>query len=198
MLLLLENSQIGIICAVFWPQYCSDRRDRQPVRPCTRHQDKTDSLMHLSLFCPIKSTLKPKQLMSVDKWFRSGQLRLQQWFTTNTLYDVFLLHSHYISYVTACPMMSERVASNYFVMLLKDIVYTVIRPQTVTQQTLHLWSHKDLPALGAQVQHKTLKTIKYNAVNYKRITMTTINMKLFCFNSSLKLLKMPFFLTASA
>lgn len=79
-------------------------------------------------------------------------------------------------------MMSERVASNYLVMLLKDIVNTVIRSQTVTQQPLHLWSRKDLPALGAQAQHKTLKTNKYNAVNYKK--NNDYNMKLFFFNSA--------------
>lgn len=72
--ILLEN-WIGIICAVFWPRYCSDRRDRQPVRPCTRPQDKTGSLMHLSVFLHDKINSETK---TIDVSWQVIQIRSAQ------------------------------------------------------------------------------------------------------------------------
>lgn len=70
--------------------------------------------------------------------------------------DVFILHSHYIRYVTALPGMSERVASNYLVMLLKDMVNTVIRSQTVAHSHSK-YSIFDLIKVSRLLGHKRRK-----------------------------------------
>lgn len=78
--------------------------------------------------------------------------------------------------------MSQHVASNDFVMLLKDIINTVIRSQTHGKHSI-----VDLMKISQLRRHKrsirTLKANNCNAVSYKK-TMSTINMKLFCFNSA--------------
>lgn len=78
--------------------------------------------------------------------------------------------------------MSQHVASNYFVMLLKDIINTVIRSQTHGKHSIF-----DLMKISQLQRHKrsirTLKANNYNVVSYKK-TMTAINTKRFCFNSA--------------
>lgn len=80
---------------------------------------------------------------------------------SDTLNDVFILHSHYIRYVTALPVMSERVASNYLVMLPKDMVNTVIRSQTVTHGHSK-YSIFDLIKVSRLLGHKCRKNVENN------------------------------------
>lgn len=75
---------------------------------------------------------------------------------SDTLNDVFILHSHYIRYVTALPVMSESVASNHAVMLLKDMVNTATRSQTVTHSHSK-YSVFDLIKVSPLLGHKRRK-----------------------------------------
>lgn len=119
----------------------------------TRHQDKTGRLMHLSVFFSMiksNSETKTNDVSGQVIQIRSGQITTMLQRRYSTSYDVFLLHSHYISYVTARRLQLLRHAvkgHHKFCHSLPD-----------TQQILHLWSHKDLPAVAAQEQHQNVQS----------------------------------------